>query len=95
MLSIWYVANILFLLNKLYGNTYSIQIGVPMGDERTRVVKQRAVSVFLTAFDLVENIFDNDRSKFLATKVSDLIELTNWKRYSEEEKKHVRLVCLS
>lgn len=86
MLSIWYVANILFLLNEGYGNTYSIQIGVPMGDERTRVVKERAVSVFLTAFDLVENVFDNDRGKFLATKVSDLTELTNWKKYSEEEK---------
>lgn len=86
LLSIWYVANILFLLNEKFGNTYSIQIGVPMGDEKSKFAKERAVSVFLTAFDLVENIFNNDKAKFLETPINTLKRLTKWKPYSKKMK---------
>lgn len=86
-LSVWYVAYILFDLNKQYGNLYRTQFGIPTGNENLKYKKEKAVSILLTAFDLVEKVFKNDKDKFLSTKYEDLIKLTNWHPYSDKEKK--------
>ena len=89
-LSILYIANILFDLNKVYG-FYRTQMGIPTGYERLKWKKGRAVEILLTAFNIVENVFNNNKEVFLNTKLDELLSIVQeaWQPYSEEKKKEM------
>lgn len=84
--SIWYIANILFDLEKEYGQEFSIQMGVPTDSAGLSRQKQLAVSIVASAYSLVEDVFKNNKEEFLKTKIKELVEKTKISSYSDELK---------
>ena len=85
-LSIWYLSYILFLLEKKYGQNFAIQMGIPTGSENFDLKKKKAVSLLLSAYYIVEDVFQNDFERFLSTPIQELEKLTKFVPYSEEKK---------
>ena len=85
--SIWYLAYILFDLEELYGKEFTIQMGAPTDSIRLDDRRAIAVTLLVSAYHLVENVFKNDKSAFLKTKYDKLIELTKIEYFSEKQKK--------
>ncbi len=85
--SIWYLAFILFDLEKEYGNQFTIQMGAPTDSSHIDDRKAIAVSVLASAYRLVEEVFHNDKDAFLNTDYHQLIELTEIIRYTDKIKK--------
>lgn len=90
--TIWYLAYILFDLEKEHGNFISIQMGAPTDSARLDDVKAIAVSVIASAYRLVEKVFENDKEKFLNCDYDSLIEKTEVVRYSEKVKRDSALL---
>lgn len=84
--SIWYIAYILFDLEKVYGQEFTIQMGAPTDSSHVDVVKNIATRVIASAYRLVEDVFNNDKEKFLATTMKDLVDMTELVPYSKEIK---------
>lgn len=80
--TIWYLAYILFDLEKEHGNMFNIQMGAPTDSARLDDVKAIAVSVVASAYRLVEEVFKNDKEKFLNCDYDSLIEKTEVIRYT-------------
>lgn len=85
--SCWYLAFILFDLEEKYGTSFSVQMGIPTDGEHYDNKKQIAVQILATAYKLVENIYNNDKKKFLDTKIGELKNLTKIEPFSDELKK--------
>ena len=90
--TIWYLAYILFDLEKEYGQTFSIQMGAPTDSGRLNDAKAIAVSLIASAYQLVEEVFRNDKDKFLNCDFESLVELTKVVHYSEQVKKDCALL---
>lgn len=86
LLSTWYLAFIIFDIQKLYGNSFSIQMGIPTNKESFKKQKELASAILISAIRLVEDVFENDKEKFLSTKYEDLIQLTPKLEFSEDLK---------
>ena len=69
-------------------------MGIPTGSDRFVQKKRRAVSILLTAYHLVEDVFNNDLERFLSTPVDELEKLTKTKLipFSEEKKQEYGLL---
>lgn len=85
--SIWYLAFILFDLEKKYGNEFTVQMGAPTDSSHIDDRKAIAVSILASAYKLVEDVFQNDKQAFLDTDYNKLLELTEIVRYSDKVKK--------
>ncbi len=85
-LTVWYLSYILFHLEKRYGQDFAIQMGIPTGSDNFEHKKEKAVSLLLTAYHLVEEVFQRDLQKFLSTPVQELETLTKFVPYSKEKK---------
>ena len=85
-LSVWYLSYIIFHLENKYGQNFAIQMGIPTGSDNFEIKKRKAVSLLLTAYHLVEEVFQNDLKKFLSTSIQKLKMLTTFVPYSEEKK---------
>ena len=85
-LTVWYLSYIIFLLENKYGQNFAIQMGIPTGSENFDIKKKKAVSLLLSAYHLVEEVFQNDLEKFLSTPIQELEKLTTFIPYSEEKK---------
>ncbi len=86
LFSIWYIAYILFALEEKYGQEFTIQMGVPTDGAHLDAQRQLAVSILLSAYNLVEDVFENDKEKFLRTPLDELKEKTNIIPYSKSRK---------
>jgi len=86
--SCWYLAYIIFELEEVYGIDFSIQMGVPTDSSRLEGRKKLAVSLLVSAYILVEKVFENDKSKFLKTSMPDLIQQTKLVGYSQKDKEN-------
>lgn len=84
--STWYLAYILFDLEKLYGQEFTIQMGAPTDSSHVDVAKAIATRIIASAYRLVEDIFSNDKEKFLATPMKELVKKTVLIPYSREIK---------
>lgn len=84
--SIWYLANILFDLEERYGQDFAIQMGVPSDSSHLDKAKQTAVSIIVSAYKLVEDVFGNDKQKFLNSTIDKLRSLTKIVPYSQQDK---------
>lgn len=91
-LSIWYLCYIIFCLEEKYGQNFAIQMGIPTGSDRFVQKKQNAVSILLTAYYLVEEVFHNDLERFLSTPVDELEKMTKLIPFSEEKKQEYGLL---
>ena len=93
-LSIWYLCYIIFCLEEKYGQNFTIQMGIPTGSDGFVQKKQKAVSILLTAYHLVEDEFNNDLERFLSTPVDELEKLTKLRliQFSEEKKQEYGLL---
>lgn len=91
-LSIWYICYIIFCLEEKYGQNFAIQMGIPTGSDSFVQKKQKAVSILLTAYHLVEKEFKNDLEKFLSTPVDELEKMTKLIPFSEEKKQEYGLL---
>lgn len=84
--SIWYIAYILFDLEKIYGQEFAIQMGVPTDGEHLQEKQQLAVRILLSAYRLVEEVFEHDKEKFLAVTMQELCSKTEIVPYDKEQK---------
>lgn len=84
--STWYLAYILFDLEDKYGQEFTIQMGAPTDSAHVSQAKVIATRLIASAYRLVEEVFANDKGKFLATPMRELVELTNLIPYSQEIK---------
>lgn len=84
--SIWYLAYILFDLEKEYG-LFTIQMGAPTDSSHIDDRKAIAVTILASAYNLVEKVFRNDKDAFLNMKFNELVECTEIIRYSDKVKK--------
>lgn len=85
-LCIWYLAYVIFLLEKKYGTNFSINMGVPVDEVTYDANKRLAVEILASSYYLVEDVYKNDFESFLNEKVDGLIEKTQNKRFSQELK---------
>lgn len=86
LFSIWYIAFILFDLEEKYGTDFTIQMGVPSDGSHLEAQRQLAVSILLSAYNLVEEVFGNDKQAFLETPMPELRKKTEIVKYSKEQK---------
>lgn len=84
--SCWYIAYILFDLEEKYGQEFSVQMGAPTDSGHYDKVKQIAVRILASAYKLVEDVFKNDKKKFLDTDIKELKKKTKIELYSDETK---------
>ncbi len=90
--STWYLAYILFDLEEMYGQEFTIQMGAPTDSSHVNVVKTIATRIIASAYRLVEDVFTNDKKKFLATPMKELVDLTELVAYSKEIKEEYGLL---
>ena len=90
--TIWYLAYILFDLEEEYGQNFTIQMGAPTDSARLDDAKSIAVSVVVSAYRLVEEVFKGDKEKFLNCDYDTLIEKTEVVRYSDRIKEDYGLL---
>jgi len=85
-ISAWYLAYILFLLQKKLGEDFFVQMGIPSGINKNILSSQekRAYAVLIAAYKLVE--LYKTKKKFLKEKYTNLLELTEIDyKYSEDD----------
>lgn len=85
-LCIWYLSYIIFLLEKRFGDAFSINLGVPTDDRTFFEMQQLGVRLLRSAYYLVEEEYNNDFEAFLSEKVDKLVEKTILFEFSEEDK---------
>lgn len=90
--STWYLAYILFDLEEMYGQEFTIQMGAPTDSSHINAVKTIATRIIASAYRLVEDVFANDKQKFLATPMKELVDLTELVAYSKEIKEEYGLL---
>ena len=86
LLSIWFIANILFDLEKEFGQEFAIQMGIPTGAKDFDRKKQLATSILLSAYKLVEETYKNNKEAFLSATIDELEAVTEIVPYSKEKK---------
>jgi hypothetical protein len=84
-LSIWYLTYVIFLLEERFGDAFSINMGIPAGDNNFIRKKVLAVEIICSAYNLAENVFKS-KEEFLNTKVDVLLKKTEYIRYTENWK---------
>ena len=89
--SIWYLAYIIFDLEDVYGQDFSIQMGVPTDSSHVHISKQIATRIIASAYKLVEEVFENDKKLFLDCDIETLAEVTDIVPYSLETKEEYQL----
>lgn len=94
ILCIWYIAYILFDLEKELGQTFSIQIGYPTDAKRLRTRKSHAIRLILSAYHLVEDVFHGEKDEFLRTPYTDLLSITKVIIPSFEKKEEYGILAL-
>ena len=84
--STWYLAYILFDLEEMYGQEFTIQMGAPTDCGHVNEVKTIATHIIVSAYRLVEDVFANDKQKFLATPMKELVDMTEIIAYTKDIK---------
>ena len=86
LLCVWYLAYVIFLLEEKYPDGFYINMGIPTDDKSFHQKRELGTSLLLSAFRLVEDVYENDIMAFLNEKVRDLVIKTDIQAYSEEDK---------
>ncbi len=85
--AIWYLAFIFFDLEEKY-DVFALQMGVPTDSDDYHINKAKAIATIIavSAFKLVEDVFNKDKQKFLSTPITELESLTEIVTYSDDIK---------
>lgn len=87
LVSIWYLCYVFFGLDQKYETRNLIVcMGTSSGQHNWRQNKEKATQIILTVYDLIENVFNHDRDKFLSCTLDELISITKIKEFSQEAK---------
>lgn len=87
LVSIWYLCYVFFDLDKEYGTQYlTVCMGTSSGRGNWQKNKEKATQIILTVYDLIENVFNHDRDKFLAATFDELKSVTKIKEFSQAAK---------
>jgi hypothetical protein len=84
IISVWYIAYILFTLQEKLGEDFFVQMGIPSGTNQTILLRQKkkAFTILIAAYKLVDKY--GTKENFLSEKYSSLIEATELNNnYSE------------
>ena len=75
-ISIWYLTNILFLLQEKFGDQFFLQIGIPCGINKrfNEKQKEKAIGILISAYKLIDH-FEN-HSEYLLSTYEELLSLT-------------------
>lgn len=84
--TIWYLAYIIFLLEEKYGTDFSLNFGIPTDNDRYAFLKRKAISLILSAYRLVEDVYQNEIERFLDENITSLMANTELLAYSDEKK---------
>ena len=90
-LCIWYLAYVIFLLEQKFGTNFSINMGVPADEKTYEQKRMQAVGILASAYNLVENVYENDMDSFLAESVDGLLAKTEHIRYSSDLKEEYNI----
>ena len=93
-LTVLYLAYIIFRLEERFGMDFSIQMGIPASKDTFNRLKPLASGYLIQAIRLVEDIFQNDFEKFLATPYEELLSMIPKYEYSEDLKMQYGLIIL-
>lgn len=93
-LTVLYLAYIIFRLEERFGMDFSIQMGIPASKATFNRLKTLASGYLIQAIRLVEDIFQNDFEKFLATPYEELLSKIPKYEYSEDLKMQYGLIIL-
>ena len=92
LVSIWYLCYVFFYLDMDYGTQYlTVCMGTSSGQNNWEKNKEKATRIILTVYDLIENVFDHDRERFLAATLDELIRLTKIKPFSQSAKEEAAI----
>jgi hypothetical protein len=91
ILCVWYLAYILFLLEDRYPDGFAINMGIPTDDKNYRQKQELGTQVLMTAYHLVEDVYQKDLKAFLKEKVNNLIAKTEMLPFSEDDKEINRI----
>ena len=86
IISVWYIAYILFMLQEILGEDFFVQMGIPSGTNQKILLRQKrkAFTILITAYKLVEKY--RTKENFLNEKYTSLIQSTELiKNYSEND----------
>jgi hypothetical protein len=86
LLCVWYLAYVIFFLEEKYPDGFYINMGVPTDDKSFRQMRELGTSILISAFHLVEDVYENDIRAFLNEKVRELVIKTDILSFSEDEK---------
>ena len=86
LLCVWYIAYVIFLLEERYPDGFYINMGIPTDDKSFHQKRELGTSILLSAFHLVEDVYENNIRAFLNEKVRELVIKTDILNYSEDEK---------
>lgn len=86
LLCVWYLAYIIFLLEEKYPDGFYLNMGVPTDDKSFRQKREQATSILVSAFHLVEDVYENDINAFLDEKIRNLVIKTDIMAFSEDDK---------
>lgn len=90
--SIWYIAYILFDIEERFGQDFAIQMGVPSDGQILNSQKMLAVRILLSAYRLVEEVFENDKERFLRSTKQELLNVTEFLPYNKDKKEEYSLL---
>lgn len=91
ILCIWYLAYILFLLEEKFPDGFAINMGIPTDDKSFHAKRELATQVLISAYHLVEDVYNHNISLFLKEKVEDLAKQTEIPDFSEDDKDLYRI----
>ena len=90
-ISIWYLSYVIFLLEEKYETNFSINMGIPVGEDSFEEKKKYATTILLSAYHLVEDVYKNNLSEFLKENIDELIKKTKIIFYSEDLKEEYNI----
>jgi hypothetical protein len=89
--TIWYLSFILFEIEDVYQQNFVLHFGIPTGCENHKKNTEKAVSLLLSAYYLVEDVFKNNKLSYLQTDYHKLKTLTKIIPYSPEQKENYQI----
>ena len=72
LLSIWYLAYVIFKLEEVFGTNFATNMGIPADDIMFEKKRTLAVSVLASAYRLVEDVYHNNLEEYLNETIENL-----------------------
>lgn len=87
LVAIWYLCYLFFDLDKEYGTQYlTVCMGTSSGQDNWESNKEKATQIVLTVYDLIENVFNHNKERFLSATLDELMKVTKIKPFSQADK---------